>query len=175
MAGRDAHDVDKFSLTQPVSAPEGHATPENMKADAETLGETSAGFLGAVGGMSLGAAAGPIGLVLGGIAGAVGGWWAGRGIANALSANDDAYFRAHYDASPDRLAGRSYEDARAAYVIGHLAGRNPDYAGKSFEDVEDDLRKGWTDDVSKQHGQWSAVRGFARAAFEHARGTPVVR
>src|ERR671939_561926 len=162
MAGRDAHDLDKYSLTQPVSAPEGQATPENVKADAETLGETSLGFLGAVGGMSLGAAAGPVGLVLGGIAGAVGGWWAGRGIANSLSANDDAYFRTHYESSPDRLADRSYEDVRAAYVIGHLAGRNPDYAGKSFEEVEGDLRQGWSDDVSREHGQWEAVRRLAR-------------
>src|ERR671929_1615615 len=169
MASRDAHDQDKFSLTQPVSAPEGQATPENVKADAETLGETSLGFLAAVGGMSLGAAAGPVGLVLGGIAGAVGGWWAGRGIADALSASDDAYFRSHYEASPDRLADRSYEDVRAAYVLGHLAGRNPDYAGRSFEETEDDLRRGWNDDISKQYGQWSTVRGYARAAFERAR------
>jgi hypothetical protein len=175
MAGSDAHDVDKFSLTQPVSAPEGRATPENAKADAQTLGETSAGFLGAVGGMSLGAAAGPIGIILGGIAGAVGGWWAGRGLADALSANDDVYFRSHYEASPERLADRSYEDVRSAYVLGHLAGRNPDYAGRSFEDVEGDLQRGWSEDVSKQYGQWPAVRGYARAAFERARGVPSAR
>ena len=170
MPGDHAHDRHDFSLTEPVSAPEGSLTPDRVQADAETVGEASGGFLGAVGGMSLGAAAGPVGLVLGGIAGALGGWWAGREIADAITEGDDTAFKSHYDSSGRVLADRSYEQVRPAYIAGHLAGRNPDYRGRTFEEVEADLRRGWNDDVSRQLGEWPAVRGYARTAFERARG-----
>jgi hypothetical protein len=166
MAGHDAGEPHERSLTEPTSAPPGRASHENVKADAETLGETSGGFLGAAGGLSLGAMAGPVGAVLGGIAGAIGGWWAGRGIADTMTADDEAFFRSHHATA--RAAG-DFERVRPAYVAGHLAGRNPDYAGRSFEDVEEDLRCGWGDDVAARCGEWPAVRDSARAAFERAR------
>jgi hypothetical protein len=173
MTDHQAHDQQEFSVTQPVSAPEGRAASENVKADAETLGEASGGFLGAVSGMSVGAIAGPVGLALGGLAGALGGWWAGRGISDAVTADDDADLRRLYSESPNRLADRGYEAVRAAYLTGHLAGRNPDYAGRSFEEIEPDLQRGWTGDVAAQCGEWPAIRGFARTAFERARtGAP---
>jgi hypothetical protein len=175
MTDHAAHDERDFSLTQPVSAPDGRAAPEKVKADTETVGETSGGFLGAVSGMSLGAIGGPVGLVLGGLAGALGGWWAGRGISDAITADDEADLRRHYTESPNHLVDRSYAEISAAYVAGHLAGRNPEYAGRSFEQIEPDLRQGWSDEVSEQCGEWPAVRGFARAAFERARRTTTAR
>jgi hypothetical protein len=175
MTEHDAH-VDKdFSLTEPVSAPEGDAVPQKLKADADTLGESSGGFLGAVAGMSVGAVAGPVGLVLGGLAGALGGWWAGRGISEAITDYDDEDLRRHYAESPHHLADRSYADVSAAYVAGHLAGRNPEYAGRSFEQIEPDLRRGWSDEVATQVGEWSTVRSFALTAFERARGATPTR
>ena|SRR2546423_367164 len=175
MTDHAARDDKDFSLMQPVSAPEGRAEPEKVKADAETLGETSGGFLGAVSGMSLGAVGGPVGLVLGGLAGAIGGWWAGRGISDAITADDEAELRKHYAESPDHLVDRSYAEVSAAYVAGHLAGRNPDYAGRSFEEIEPDLQRGWSSEVAKQVGEWPAVRGFARSAFERARTATTAR
>jgi hypothetical protein len=166
---RRPHDEPGFDMTEPRSAPAGHATPENAKHDTENVAEASGGFLGAVGGMSVGALGGPVGLVVGGIAGAVGGWWAGKGIASALTEQDDAAFRTDYERSPSRLADRSYENVRPAYVAGHLAGRNPDYAGLEFEAVEDDLQCGWSDQLADQCGAWPSVRGYARTAFERAR------
>ena len=173
MTGRDARDDnDKdFTMMQPHSAPERRATHENVKDDAENVGEAAGSFLGGVGGMALGIAGGPIGLAIGAIAGAVGGWWAGKGVADAFTEQDYAAYRVHYASSPDRLADRTYEHVTPAYVAGHLAGRNPDYAGRTFEQIEPDLQRGWTDDVAKKHGPWPAVRGYARAAFDRARGT----
>ena len=167
MASRDPRETHEHSLTEPVSAPPGHATQENVKADTETLGEVSGGFLGAAGGLSLGAMAGPVGAVLGGIAGAIGGWWAGRGIADTITPDDEAFFRSHHGTAGGT---RDFEGTRPAYVAGHLAGRNPDYAGRSFEQVEGDLRCGWGDDVAARCGEWPSVRDSARAAFERARG-----
>jgi hypothetical protein len=170
MADREPRDDDAFMM-RPHSAPEGRATDENVKGDTENVGEGAGTFLGGVGGMVLGSVGGPVGLVVGGIAGAIGGWWAGHGVAEALTDRDDAAFRSHYASSPDRLADRSYESVAPAYVAGHLAGRNPDYASRSFEEIEGDLRRGWSDDVAARHGAWPAVRGYARAAFDRARGT----
>jgi hypothetical protein len=169
MAGHDSRDVNQHSLTEPLSAPPGQATHENLKADAETLGETSGGFLGAVGGMTVGSVGGPIGMLLGGLAGAVGGWWAGREIADAVSEKDDVTFRTMYEGAPDRLADRSYDSVRPAYVVGHLAARNPDYVGRSFDEIEPDLQRVWNKDVVENTGDWSAMRGYARTAFDRTR------
>jgi hypothetical protein len=175
MTDHHAHGDKDFSLTEPVSAPEGRAVPEKVKADTETLGESSGGFLGAVAGMSVGAVGGPVGLVLGGLAGALGGWWAGREISDVLTADDEADLRRQYAASPNHLADRSYADVSAAYVAGHLAGRNPEYAGRSFEQIEPDLQRGWSDEVAAQVGEWTTVREFARTAFDRARGPKTAR
>jgi hypothetical protein len=172
MPGQDAHDVNEHSILEPVSAPEGRGTSPNVESDAETVTEGAGGFLGGVSGLALGAPAGPVGALLGALAGAVGGWWAGRGVAHALTESDDRFYRSHYEHAPDRLADLTYEQLRPAYLAGHLAARNPEYGGRSFEEIEDDLRGGWHDCVGEQCSEWPAVRGYARAAFERARATP---
>ena len=163
----------EYSLTKPVSAPEGKGTPARIDRDSETVGKSAGGFLGASTGTAIGAIGGPIGAVIGGLAGAIGGWWAGREIAGAITTDDDAAFRRDFESTPDRLSDRPYEEIRPAYMAGHLAGRNPEYAGRSFETVESDLRCGWNADVAQQCGEWPAVRRYARAAFDRARGEPV--
>ena len=169
MADREPREPQDLSLTRPHSEPPGHATPENRKSDAETLGGGAGGFVGAVSGMALGAVGGPVGLVLGGLAGALGGWWGGKEIAEALTEDDDKRYRERYESSASRLADRTYEDVRPAYFVGHLAARNPDYMGRSFEEIEPDLSRGWTDEVAARAGAWSTSRQYAREAFEAAR------
>ena len=136
---------------------------------ADHVGEAAGGVSGVVTGAAIGSAAGPIGTIIGGIAGAVGGWWAGRSVAEAATAfgkDDDVHYRTAYEAHPNRLGDRSYEDIRPAYQLGHLAGSNPDYQGRNFDAVETDLQRGWTDDLRSRHGDWSSVRPFAREAYE---------
>jgi hypothetical protein len=102
----------------------------------------------------------------------VGGWWAEREVAatvRQVTFEDDVVYRAHYDFSPTRLADRSYEVARPAYLIGHIAGANPTYEGLSFEDVEGDLRSGWSEEIRAKHGDWDAVRQYAKEAFARQR------
>ncbi len=111
-------------------------------------------------------------LVVYGIAQSVGGWWAERDVAAAVrqvTFEDDVVYRAHYDFSPTRLADRSYEVVRPAYLVGHIAGTNPAYEGVAFETVERDLRTGWSDDIRTRHGEWDAVRVYAKEAFARQR------
>ena len=161
-----------YSLTEPESGPVGQGSSPHVKRDSQTVGESAGGFLGATSGMAVGAIAGPVGLVVGGLAGALGGWWAGKGIANAVTNDDDAAYRRDFDTRADRDADRRYEDVRPAYLSGHLAGRNPDYADQTFEEVESDLRCGWSSDIVSHCGEWPNVRRYARAGFERARGLP---
>jgi hypothetical protein len=139
---------------------------------ADEIGEAVGGISGVLTGAALGSLGGPIGTIIGGIAGAVTGWWAGKAISEAASHvthDDETYYRTHYESSPNRLADRSYEDVRPAYQLGHLAGRNPEYQGRSFEEVETDLQRGWSSDVSSRHGDWQQVRPYARDAYERGR------
>jgi hypothetical protein len=138
----------------------------------DEIGEAVGGISGVLTGAALGSLGGPIGTIIGGIAGAVAGWWAGKAISEAAShvtTDDEEFYRTHYERSPNRLADRSYEEIRPAYQLGHLAGRNPDYQGRTFEDVEPELQRGWTTDVSARHGDWQQVRPYARDAFERGR------
>jgi len=111
-------------------------------------------------------------LVVHDIAKSVGGWWAERDATASVrrvTFEDDVVYRAHYDFSPTRLADRSYEVVRPAYLVGHIAGANPAYAGLPFESIERDLRAGWSEEIRGKHGDWDAVRQYAREAFGRQR------
>lgn len=146
---------------------------DDHPAMADGVGEGVGGVSGVLAGAAIGSLAGPIGTVVGGIAGAVGGWWAGREISEAAqhyTDADDAFYRNHYDASDRRLADRSYDEVRPAYQLGHIAGQNPEYAGRPFESAEPDLRRGWDTTTSDAHGTWDQVRGYARDAYTRSLG-----
>lgn len=134
----------------------------------EEIGQAVGGISGVVAGAAIGSAAGPIGTVIGGLAGAVGGWWAGKNVGEAAQKFDDHTddnYRQAYDSRADRLADRTYEDVRPAYQLGHLASENPDYSGRSFEDIESELQRGWSNDLRARHGDWSTVRPFTEEAY----------
>jgi hypothetical protein len=131
---------------------------------ADHIGEAAGGISGVTAGAAIGSAVGPIGTVIGGIVGAMGGWWTGRAVAEAATAvttDDENYYRSHYDKTP--IADRRYDDVRPAYHLGHIASRNPDYRSRSFEEIESDLRSGWSKNSSL--GSWDSVRGYAREGY----------
>lgn len=135
----------------------------------DQVGEAAGGISGVIAGAAIGSLGGPIGTVIGGIAGAIGGWWAGRAISEAasnFSHADDAHFRSDYERRADEVSSRSrtYEAVRPAYQLGYLASRNPDYAGRSFDEIEPDLQRGWSSDASNA-ADWVEMRDYARTAY----------
>jgi hypothetical protein len=154
---------------------------------ARLVGEGVGEVTGIAAGAAIGSAiAGPVGTVIGALAGAVGGWWAGKEAADAVAGygdEDDRHYRNLFTGAKARLAQRAaeeraaqpmgreraYDDARPAYQLGHLAKRNPAYTGKSFEDVEPELQRGWSDDVRARHGEWSEVRDYVGEAYRGTR------
>jgi uncharacterized protein (TIGR02271 family) len=146
----------------------------------DVVGEGVGGFSGLAAGAAIGSLGGPIGTVIGAIAGAASGWWTGRAVSEAASSfnNDEDYYRNHFETTRSKTTGTagtsasdvsSYDRARPAYQLGHLAGNNPEYRDRNFDEVETDLRAGWNDDVSAQHGRWEDVRPYARDAYERGR------
>jgi uncharacterized protein (TIGR02271 family) len=135
------------------------------------VGGATGGVAGAATGAALGSLGGPIGTIIGGLAGAVGGWWSGRAISEAASTfndEDDAFYRSHYESSTSggTSSRSSYDDTRPAYQLGHLAGVNPDYRNRSFDEVEPHLQTAYT---SAGHKNWSDVRSHARDAYSRGR------
>jgi hypothetical protein len=146
-------------------------------ASTEPAPRTVAAPIGAAGGAVAGAAVGtvtlgPIGAIIGAIAGAVGGGWTALAAAAPAhySPDHDREYRNHYESDTERLPDRPYETARPAYQLGHLAARNPDYARRTFESIEGDLQRGWSDDVRAGYGDWRVARRYAREAFVRERG-----
>lgn len=135
------------------------SSPSSLSA-ADHVGQAAGGISGVLAGAAIGTTAGPLGTLLGGIAGAIGGWWSGRALAEAaegITEADDTFYRDHFERSQD--ARRRYDEARAAYYLGDVAAANPEY--RSFEDVEAEL--------SRAHGEWEAVRGYASVGFQRGR------
>ena len=149
-----------------------HASNQNRwSRTGNEVGEAAGGLSGVVVGAAIGSLGGPVGTIIGGIAGAVGGWWAGHAVAEVAqeySLGDDAVYRNHYENSPTRLSDRDYESVSSAYKIGHLAARNPDYRGRPFEGVEDDLNRGWNAAATTAHGRWETIREYVKDGYDRS-------
>lgn len=63
---------------------------------------------------------------------------------------------------------RTYETTRPLYQLGHLAGQNPDYQNRSFDEIEPELRRGWGEEQSSRHGSWPEVRGHVEFGYSQA-------
>ncbi|MEX1184856.1 MAG: hypothetical protein WEF86_16740 [Gemmatimonadota bacterium] len=128
----------------------------------EQAGEGVGGIGGTLAGAGIGSAAGPVGTIIGGIAGALGGWWAGEKAGRALEDmgdHEDHYRRHHRGLGSSDI---EYDEARLGYGVGHAAGRNPDYQGRPFDEVETDLRRGWKHD----RRDYDSMRPFVRTGYE---------
>jgi hypothetical protein len=139
------------------------ARDENPGAGEQT-GEGVGGIGGTLGGAAVGSALGPVGTIIGGIAGAVGGWWAGEKAGRALedSRTHEDHYRTHHSSLERNDV--DYDTARIGYSVGHVAGRNPDYRTRSFDDVETDLRRGWTD----KDRDYDRLRPFVREGYDRS-------
>lgn len=142
-----------------------HEDQEQDPTISEQIGEGVGGVGGTLTGAAIGALGGPLGAILGGIAGALGGWWAGEKLGQAVDeavAADEAY-RNHYTSRP--VEGLSYEEMHPAYVVGHAAAENPDWADRTWEEIEPELHRSW----SYPGLTWEQARPYALQAFESQR------
>ncbi len=105
----------------------------------------------------------------------MGSWWSGqdaRQAASSFSDDQDRACRNHYQTKAS-AGGRadSYENSRPLYQMGHVASRNPSYSGKSFDEVEPDLRQAWESGPSRQYGAWPEVRDYVGYSYQAGSGS----
>ena len=95
----------------------------------------------------------------------VGGWWSDRTADDArrlFSEKSESACRTHFE---NTRSNQQYDAVRPLYQFGHLAGQNPDYQGRSFEEVETDLKNAWSTDQTRRYGDWSSVRDYVSAGY----------
>lgn len=145
-------------------------TPKQEEAASKMTGPLSSAGGAAAGATAGGLTLGPIGAVIGAVAGALGGWWAGKAAADTeYTEEDELFFREHWTSSGSPGRADRFEATLPGYQLGHLAAHNPGYTTRTFDEIEPELARGWRTGLSARHGEWSAVRPYARAGYERRR------
>jgi hypothetical protein len=138
----------------------------------EKLGEQ----LGAAAGNTLGRGAdiatNVVGTFIGSALSNLGEWWSTPDATRAAGSFDqdrDRSCREHFE-SQGMSGNRDYDQVRPLYQFGHVAGQNPDYRGRDFDDVEPDLRGAYEQGAREKSADWPEVRGFV--GFGYAQDNP---
>ena len=145
-----------------LARPDANRDPISGEPGAHPVG---AGVGAAAGGAAAGAAGGmvggPIGAAVGAVVGGVAGGLAGKGIAESFDPTvEDAYWRENYASRPYYDPATSYDVIRPAYRHGWES--RSKYAGRSFDEVESDLRRDWEATKSDARLGWDKAK-FATA------------
>jgi hypothetical protein len=134
----------------------------------EKLGESLGEAAGRMAGRATDAAMSVAGSIFGAAVDVLGDWWGtdeARRAAGSFGPEQEQGARAHFEASAGG-PGRSYDESRTLYQFGHVAAHNPDYAGRSFRDVEPQLERAWREDQTGRFGAWTEVRGPIGHGYE---------
>lgn len=123
---------------------------------------------GAAAGAAVGGMTGPVGALVGAAVGAVAGMVAGKSMANVDPAAEDAYWRDNYASRP-YVNGGTYDDYGPAYQYGVNA--RTKYPDRSFEDVETDLGRDWTNARGRSSLQWENAKHASRDAWQRTSDT----
>jgi hypothetical protein len=123
---------------------------------------------GAAAGAAMGGMTGPVGALVGAVVGAVAGAVAGKGMANADPAAEESYWRDNYASRP-YVNGGTYDDYGPAYQYGVNA--RTQYPDRSFDDVETDLGRDWSNSRGKSSLEWEHAKHASRDAWQRVSNT----
>lgn len=125
---------------------------------------------GAAVGAMTGTVVGPVGTVIGAAVGAIVGGLAGKGVAEAIDPTaEDAYWRDNFGARPYVDGARTYDDYGPAYGYGVNAYSK--YPGQSFDAVESNLSRDWTDARGTSDLDWASAKHASRDAWNRVSDT----
>jgi hypothetical protein len=128
------------------------------------VGGTAGGVAGgAAAGAAAGGMTGPVGAAVGAAVGAVAGAVAGR-MAKADPVAEDAYWRDNYTGRPYVASGSSYDEYAPAYRYGVDAYSR--HSGRSFDDVEPELGRGWGASRGRSSLEWERAKHATRDAWQ---------
>ena len=117
---------------------------------------------GATTGALAGGVTGPVGAVIGAVVGAAAGALMGSRAADPVV--EDKYWRENHSTRPYALKDKSYDHYSPAYRVGAESySSNP---GRSFDDVEPELRRNWGSTRGQSSLEWDHARPAARDAWD---------
>ncbi len=120
---------------------------------------------GAAAGAAAGTVAGPVGTVVGAAVGAIVGGLAGKGVAEVIDPTSEVtYWRENFSTRPYAKDAASFDDYGPAY--GYGVSSYSKYSGRSFDDVESDLSRGWNGAKGKSNLDWNKARAATRDAWD---------
>jgi phage tail tape-measure protein len=138
---------------------------------AHPVGTGAGAAAGGATGAAIGAIGGPVGAVVGGAVGAVVGGLAGKGAAEKVNPTvEDTYWRENYRTRPYAKADMGYETYQPAYRYGWES--RSQYAGKSYDEVETDLERGWDNAKGTSKMAWGEAKEAVRDAWHRVDGNP---
>jgi len=145
---------------------------EREKGPFEQIGETVGGAVGKAAGRANDLAMNAVGSAIGALLQGMGAWWSSPDAEQASRAFDDRTDRAcreHFSSTRRGGSGRmpDYESARPLYQFGYMAGRNPEYQSKPFDQVEADLERAWERVGRDRFGAWQEVREQVGFGYTH--------
>jgi hypothetical protein len=127
------------------------------------VGAAGAGTVGAVVG---GVVGGPVGAVIGSAIGAAAGGLIGKNVAEAANPTvEDAYWRENYKHRPYVDQNRSYEDYQPAYRTGYEGYNRHSGTGRTYDEVEPDLRREYETNYGTSGLGWDHARHATRDAW----------
>ncbi|MDX2146391.1 MAG: PA2169 family four-helix-bundle protein [Planctomycetota bacterium] len=163
MASDQRTNSDKLRVTEGDQ----NRDPLSGERGAHPVGAGAGAAVGATVGGAIGTVGGPIGVAAGAAIGGIIGGYAGKGTAELINPTGEVdYWRQEF---PKRgySAGRRFEDYEPAYSSTVRAySSNP---GRSFDDVEGQLEKGWSTARGKSTLAWHDVRDASRDAWDRLR------
>ncbi|HSJ16326.1 MAG TPA: hypothetical protein VK939_18105 [Longimicrobiales bacterium] len=136
----------------------------------EAMGETA----GRIAGKATDAAFSATGALFNSMTAMLGSWWSGseaQRAAGSFADRKDRACREHFESRTGRGAS-DYERTRPLYQFGHVAGSNPDYQGRSFSEVEPQLRHAWEAGGTNEFGAWDDVSDYVGYGFGQGTGSP---
>ena len=154
--------ADKKDLDRPTG--DANRDPLTGAPGAHPVGVGVGAAGGAATGAAIGAVAGPVGSAVGAVVGGVAGGLAGKGAAEVVNPTvEDAYWRENYSKRPYVTAGSSYDTYQPAYKYGWESRTR--YADRKFDEVENDLARGWESAKGRSALTWDRAKEATRDAW----------
>lgn len=82
---------------------------------------------------------------------------------------EDTFWRGNYSSRPYASSDRNYDFYRPAYRYGYQSASTT-YKGRRWEEVENDLERGWDKAKGESKGIWADVKNAARDAWDRVTG-----
>jgi len=120
---------------------------------------------GVASGMAVGSVAGPVGTAIGAAVGAIAGGLAGKGIGELIDpTTEDNWLRENFESRPYVKKGETFDKYHSAYRYGGESESR--YQGRSFDEVEHDLKRDWGKSKDHQGLSWGHAREAVKDAYD---------